>query len=240
MIWKAGDLIPGSAEAVARLREAGERVFFLTNNSSATVGDTLDKLEGMGIPTEEKDLITSAQVAASMLEPGTTALVCGGLGVVEALEARGVRPVREGDADAVVVGWHRDFDFERLNAAFRAVRAGARLIATNDDATYPTPDGPVPGGGSLMAAVEYASGVEAEVAGKPNTPIVEMLHERVPDIALAIGDRPSTDGLLARRLEVPFVLALSGVTGEDHLPVEPEPDRVVADLATLVDQEYGE
>ena len=84
--------------------------------------------------------------------------------------ARGVTTVRDGPADAVVVGWHRDFDFGRLTAAFDAVHGGARLIGTNDDATYPTPQGPLPGGGSILAAVAYASGAEPTVAGKPFRP----------------------------------------------------------------------
>ena len=101
-------------------------------------------------------MITSAQAAAFLVEPGETALVCGGPGVVEALEERGVTAVREGDADAVLVGFHRDFDYERMRVASEAVRRGARLIATNDDATYPTPDGPIPGGGAIVAAVATA------------------------------------------------------------------------------------
>ena len=88
--------------------------------------------------------------AAALLDAGTTALVAGGPGIVEALEARGITATREGDADAVLVGFHRDFDFERLTVASGAVRRGARLIGTNDDATYPTPEGEIPGGGGKL------------------------------------------------------------------------------------------
>jgi ribonucleotide monophosphatase NagD (HAD superfamily) len=189
----------------------------------------------MGIETSPDDLITSALAAARLVDPAETALVCGGPGVDEALRARGVRTVRSGDADAVVVGWHRDFTYERLHAAFDAVRRGARLIGTNDDATYPTPDGPLPGGGSILAAVAYASGVTPTVAGKPFPPIVELLHERVADAEIMVGDRPSTDGLLARRLGIPFGLVLSGVTAEDVV-VEPKPEYVATHLASLVAQ----
>ena len=71
------------------------------------------------------------------MEPGERVLVCAGPGVVEALERRGAVPVRDGDADAVMVGFHLDFDYERLRIAARAVRRGARLLATNDDSSYP-------------------------------------------------------------------------------------------------------
>jgi 4-nitrophenyl phosphatase len=237
VVWLSDQPIAGSVDAVARLRAGGERVLFLTNNSSATVDSYLAKLGAFGIPTGRDDLVTSAQAAASMLQPGATALVCAGPGVTEALTERGVTTVREGPADAVVVGWHTDFDYGRLTAAFRAVHAGARLIGTNDDATYPTPDGLLPGGGSIVAAVATASGVVPEFAGKPNAPMVALVHERAGSEltgSVLVGDRLSTDGLLAARLGVPFALVLSGVTTPADAPYTPEPRWVADDLAALV------
>ena len=237
VVWLGDEPIPGSAEAVTRLREAGERVLFVSNNSSSRVGDYLAKLAGVGVPADEQGLVTSAQAAATLVEPGQTALVCAGPGVEEALVARGVRPVRAGDADAVVVGWHRDFDYEGLTAAATAVMHGARLIGTNDDPTYPTSDGPIPGGGAILAAVATAAGVQPAVAGKPYAPMVELVRARLGaqlDGSVMVGDRPSTDGLMAKALDVEFALVLSGVTSQADLPVEPAPGRVVSDLAALV------
>ena len=179
VVWLSEEPIPGSTEAIASLREAGHRVMFLTNNAGPRVSELVAKLEGMGVPATPDEVVTSAQAAASLLEPGSTALLCAGDGVREALEARDVRVVREGDADAVVVGFHRDFDYDRLTAAFLAVHHGARLIGTNDDTTYPTPDGPIPGGGAILAAVAAAAGVEPEVAGKPYAPMAKLLAERL-------------------------------------------------------------
>ncbi len=239
VVWLAEDAIAGSAEAIEELRHRrGQRVVFLTNNSSATIGEYLAKLDRCGVPTETGDLLTSAQAAATLVEPGETVLVCAGPGVEEALQARGVITVRAGRADAVVVGWHRDFDFARLTAAFDAVHGGARLIGTNDDATYPTPDGPLPGGGSILAAVAYASGAVPVVAGKPNAPMAELLRARVDDAEIMVGDRASTDGRFADLIGVPFGLVLSGVT-DAATPVEPAPARIAADLAALVAQAYG-
>ncbi len=241
VVWLSDDPIPGSAEAVVRLRDAGHRVLFLTNNSGPTVGYLADKLTGFGLPAEPDDIVTSAQAAASLCEPGSTVLVCAGEGVDEALQARDVKPVEQGLADAVIVGFHRHFDYDRLNAAFSAVHHGARLIGTNDDPTYPTPDGPVPGGGSLLAAVATAAGVTPEVAGKPHEAMATVLRARLGDDtgdAVLVGDRPSTDGLMARRLGLPFALVLSGVTAEAPTGNDAA-DMVAADLATLVDQELG-
>lgn len=235
VVWR-GDLpLAGAADAVARLRARGERVVFVTNNSALTVGDYTAKLEAFGIPCDPAHVLTSAQAAARLVEPGSTALLCAGPGVAEALEARGVEVVRNGRADAVLVGWHQDFDYSRLTVAMNAVLAGAVLIGTNDDATYPTPDGVLPGGGSILAAVAYASSAVAVVAGKPNEPMAALIAERVGRVDVMVGDRASTDGLMARRLGARFALVLSGVT-ESAAGVDPAPDVVAADLAALVDQ----
>ena len=234
VVWLAGVAIPGSVEAIAELRAAGERVLFVTNNSSAKVGDQEAKLAAIGVPAEG-DVVTSAMAAADLVEPGSTALVCGGPGIVEALERRGVTTVRDGAADAVVVGFHLDFDYDRLRAAAGAVRDGARLIGTNDDATYPTPGGEIPGGGAILSAVAYASSVTPTVAGKPNQPMADTVRALVGDGPhVMVGDRPSTDGLFARRLGATFGLVLSGVTKPAELPVDPTPDAVGSDLAELV------
>src|SRR5205807_9103824 len=97
VVWLADEPIPGAPEAIGRLRAARERVVFLTNNSSPLVGDYIDKLRTMGIDAGEHEVMTSAQAAAAMLAAGTTALVCGGPGVREALQWRGVLPVRTGN-----------------------------------------------------------------------------------------------------------------------------------------------
>jgi len=239
VIWLGSEAIDGSADAVARLREAAQTVVFVTNNAEATVRDQEEKLASLGIPAEDS-VITSAVAAASMLGAGTTALACGGPGVVEALEGRGVHVVDEGPADAVVVGFHRSFDYERLRRAHRAVWLGARLIGTNADPTYPDRSGPIPGAGSILAAVATAAGVDPDVAGKPHDPMVALVRNKVGDGPhLVVGDRASTDGLLAAGLGARFALVLSGISSADDAPSEPEPDLVADDLAAVVEQELG-
>jgi 4-nitrophenyl phosphatase len=153
-----------------------------------------------------------------------------------------VKTVDSGPADAVVVGFHKSFDYGRLDAAYQTVRGGARLIGTNDDTTYPTPDGPIPGGGALLAAVAAAAGVQPQVAGKPYQPMADAVLDRIggaTDDGVVVGDRPDTDGLVAKRLGLPFALVFTGVTGEGDLPVDPVPDMTAPDLVTLVDQELA-
>ena len=235
VLWRGKTPIPGSAEAVERLRAAGHRIGFLTNNSYVTVADQVEKLNAMGVPAEADDIYTSSQAAARLLEPGSSAFVVGGPGIAEALEARGVEARPGGEpVDAVVVGFDPTFDFEKLKSAFAAVRSGARLVATNDDATFPTADGEIPGGGSIVAAVAYATGVKPVIAGKPNEPAARLLSERLGTIAWLIGDRPDTDGGMAVSLGARFGLVLSGVT-ETAEGADPEPDEIAADLTSIID-----
>jgi len=181
VVWLTGRPIPGVDEAVARLRGAGVRVLFATNNSAPTRAELHRRLGQCGITADDRDLLSSADVAAGMLASGSSAVVVGDDGVVEALAGRGVVVVTEGPADAVVVGWTRSsFTFEAVSRAAAAVRAGARLLATNEDPTLPTPDGPVPGAGAILAAVATAAGATPEVAGKPHRPTAEAIAARVP------------------------------------------------------------
>ena len=232
VIWLGEEPIPGSAEAVARLRATGEDVVFCTNNSSRPVAEVEAELARHGIPAAG-DVVTSAMAAASLVEPGERVLICAGPGVVEAVERRGAAAVFAGPADVVVVGLHRDFDYEGLRRAAGAVRDGARFIATNDDATYPTPDGPIPGGGAIVAAVATASGVSPVVAGKPHPPMAALIRDRLGPEGTMVGDRLETDGLFAAALGYRFALVLTGVTAgaEGAVPI---PDVVAPDLASLV------
>jgi 4-nitrophenyl phosphatase len=152
------------------------------------------------------------------------------------LEARGAIVVREGPADTVVVGFHEDFDFWGLTAGVQAVLGGARLLGTNEDASWPAEDGIRPGAGALVAAVATAAGATPQFAGKPHRPICDLVLDAAGPTGTVVGDRPDTDGLLARALGWKFAMVLSGVMGDDDMPFDPVPDSVHADLAAVVDE----
>jgi 4-nitrophenyl phosphatase len=235
VVWLAGHPIPGAPEAVARLRDAGETVVYLTNNSGPTVTEYLAALRRAGFPAERDELVTSAQAAASMLSAGQRAAVVGAAGIGEALGERGVEVVPAGaHPDAVVVGRSLRLDYDELARAVTAIRSGARFVATNTDATYPTGDGPLPGAGALVAFVATAAGRAPEVAGKPHRPVAELVRARFGVPRVMVGDRPDTDGQFALELGTPFVLVLTGATTRADLPVEPEPALVADDLAGAV------
>jgi 4-nitrophenyl phosphatase len=240
VVWLGGRAIPGAPEAVRRLHDAGETVTFVTNNSGPALADYVAMLAQAGIDVDQGELVTSAQAAASLLEPGIRVAAVGGPGVTEALETRGLHvvPATEKPA-AVVVGRTLQLDFDTLAAASGAIREGARFVATNTDATYPTSHGLEPGAGALVAYLQVSSGVTPVVAGKPHQPVADLVRNRFGPPGLVVGDRPDTDGDFAKRLGVPFALVLSGVTRQSDLPVSPAPALVAADLAGVVSSQLA-
>lgn len=235
VVWLAHVAIAGSVEAIAQLRAAGHRVLFVTNNSAARVEVQEASLAAIGIPAAG-DVLTSANAAALLLQPGERVLVCGGEGVIQAVNGRGavVVPATDEHIDVVVVGFHRTFDYDEMLTSSRAVRNGARLIGTNDDATYPTPEGPIPGGGAILASIVTASGVAPVVAGKPHEPMAALVRATIGDAAsktaVMVGDRPETDGLMASTLGCRYAHVESGITAPGAT-VSPTPDVVAANLA---------
>lgn len=244
VMWVGERPVPGAAEGVNRLAAAGCGVVFVTNMSRLTVVEQQARLARCGVKPP-MEVVTSAVAATSLLAAGDRVLVCGGEGIVEAVEEAGGVAVRnsagegagaEPAVDAVVVGMDPAFDYAACGRAMRAVRAGARLIGTNHDPTYPTPAGLEAGGGAILAAVATAAETEPTLAGKPNEVTVACVRARLGDgPGMVIGDRPDSDGLLAAALGFDFALVLSGVTSPEDLPVRPRPALVAADLAAVAD-----
>jgi glycerol 3-phosphatase-2 len=249
VVWLGRGAIPGAVEAIESIRAGGRRVLFVTNNSVTTERQLVDALGSIGV-LASGDVVTSAMAAAALLEEGSRVLVAGEAGIVEAVERRGGEAVPNDGAspiagvDAVLVGLHRDFDYGRLARASSAIRAGARYIATNDDATFPTQSGLDPGGGSIVAAVTTASGVEPVIAGKPHRPMAGCIERMLigpgsgagsnPSHLLMVGDRPSTDGRFAEVLGCPFALVRTGVVPPGETPDTGTPvDYDEADLDAL-------
>lgn len=222
VVWLAHQPIAGSVEAVSRLRASGCRVMFVTNNSFSTRAVQHRSLREIGIDADG-DVLTSAMSAATVVRPDWRVLVCGGAGLQEEVGAvcGGMVVAHSmtdlsGRFDAVVVGMHQEFDYRVLSHALSAVDGGAVLIGSNADPTYPTPSGPRPGGGSILAAISVATGVEPIVTGKPHAPMADLVRAAAPGIEperfVMIGDRADTDGRFAATLGCDFGLVLSGVT----------------------------
>lgn len=262
-----GQLFEGVPEALATLEARGLQLFFVTNNSYRTPERFAAALTKAPYEADPARIVTSSQAAARYVAgevvgfrqddlegcgPGRVAagtlsrrevVFAGGEGLYRALEEAGLHALEpeewggEGVPAAVVVGIDRRFYYGRLAALSDLVRRGARFVATNTDATYPTPRGLEPGAGSLVAAVEVAAGKKAVVAGKPHAPMVELVRRRMPEgRTLVIGDRPETDVEFARALGADAALVFTGVAGTGDLVSSPTLPRWVArSLPALLD-----
>ena len=238
VVWLGDKVIQGVGESITFLREKGEQVFFVTNNSGRTVSEVEEKLNSFNIEPNG-GVIPSAMAMATLLSPDETVLTLCGKGAVEEMEKVGAKPVKDGKADSVVVGFHEDFDYWKLTAALQAIDSGARLLATNDDLTYPSHDGIRPGAGSILASLVAATEAVPEIAGKPYQPMCDLLNELSGGNGIMVGDRPDTDGRFAKNLGWDFGLVLSGVTKKSDLPVDPPHDFLADDLPDMVEQLFS-
>lgn len=239
VLYRGSEPIPFAAEAIARLRAMGKRVAFVTNNSARTPETVAGRLASVGIPAEIDEIETSALATADLLSARGVeeAFVVGEEGILRALQGKGITVVN-GDAhevEVVVVGWDRHADYAKLRTASLLVQRGASLVATNDDASFPAPDGNWPGAGALLSAIETTTGVHAEVVGKPHAPVLLAALERAGGkTPLVVGDRLDTDIAGANALGWDCLLVLTGIASrEDVAASSTKPTFVGQDLSAL-------
>jgi glycerol 3-phosphatase-2 len=244
VVYRGDEAIDGAPETIGSLRASGARIAFLTNNSSRTPEQFAAKLVRLGIDADPSEVVTSAIATADMLAErgGGTAYVIGGEGVARALTDAGLDVV-DGEprsVDLVVIGIDDDLTYARLRTACVLVRRGARLVATNADRTFPANGGELwPGAGALVAAVATATGIDAEVVGKPHAPLFQAALRRAGGTTpLVIGDRLDTDIAGAAALGWDSLLVLTGVSTEEELAASPfRPTYVAPDVRVLLHED---
>lgn len=237
VVRRGDEPIAGAGAAVAAIADRGIAVAFVTNNSSATPEEVADHLRAVGVTATAEQIMTSAHAAAALVEPGSRCLVIGMDGLAQALSQRGVVTVSDpAEAQVVVVGFDRGLVWDDLRRATLALRAGARFLATNDDPTFPSPEGLWPGNGAVVAALERSSGRRAEVAGKPHAPLLKAAAARCGRTpVLFVGDRHSTDIVGGAALGWETALVLTGVTTADMVAdLRPAPTYVLKSIAELL------
>jgi HAD superfamily hydrolase (TIGR01450 family) len=242
-LWVGDDACDGAVEAVTALRESGASVVFLTNDVRHAPEDYVRKLWRLGFQASLAEVVTAGAALQFQLSgrDGGSAYVVGTQALVDHVADAGLRIVNRTPfatrADLVVVGGHDDFDFEELRIATQAVLRGAELIGATRDATFPMPDGPWPGTGAVLAAVETATGHRADlVVGKPEPAMYEAARDRLgPGRVLAVGDLLDVDVAGARRAGLDSALVLTGGTSRDAADAaDPKPTHVADSLASLV------
>lgn len=224
VLYRAEEPIPGATETLRLVAEAGIGMVFATNNASRLPEEVAADIERrLGFGADPATVVTSGMATAAHLAGSVSAVLVIGTDSLRAvLERAGIgTTARAEQADAVVVGLDPGFTYDTLRAGTRAVAAGARLVATNVDPTFPTPEGLVPGAGAIVAALERATGVEAEVCGKPHRPMLDAVA-RVTGTGpvLVVGDRIDTDIEMGRAMGWATALVLTGVTSSDEAATE--------------------
>ncbi len=244
VVWVGRDFIPGAVEALRELDEGGKEIVFVTNNPARPPSTYVERLREAGVPAGEDRVVTAgvvtAELAAERAGQGATAFVIGAPAFHETVAAAGLRVLtgeEARDAGVVLVSGHREFDYEELLTATLALQGGAALFATSRDPTLPMPGGAWPGTGSILAAVETASGTRAEIGGKPERHLFDAARELIGDAerVAMVGDRVASDIEGGRRAGLATVLVLSGAcTRAEAEAAEPSPDHVRDDLAGLL------
>jgi len=244
VIYLTDEPIAGAVDAVTRLREQGTPVAYATNNASRRAAEVAGLLTGMGLPTAPDEVLTSAgaaaRVLADRLPPGARVLVVGADALRAEVRDAGLVPVAAADEkpDAVVQGYGPDVGWKHLAEASLAVRAGAFWVATNTDRTLPSPRGPLPGNGSLVAVLRTALDRDPDlVVGKPGPALFRAAADRADARRpLVVGDRLDTDIEGAVNAGFDSLLVLTGVSTRDDLaktPAEHRPTYIADDLSGL-------
>jgi HAD superfamily hydrolase (TIGR01450 family) len=241
-------LLPGAADAVSRIRSGGGRVAFVTNKPLETAAGYAAKLTRLGVPADRDEVVTSIDALVLYMQgrhPGARVMPISEPAVFEALTAAGF-PITDdpGATDVVVVAFDRTFNYEKLTAAYRAVRLhGAVLVATNPDPYCPTADGGIPDCAAMLGAIEACTGARAEaIVGKPSRHMAQAVLKRLnvaAGSAAMVGDRLATDAAMAKSFGITAVLVLTGASNRNDISTSPfKPDYVIEGLHELVPVDY--
>jgi len=252
VLWRGEEVLGDLPALFERLQAMGLKTVFVTNNATRSVAQYVARLRVLGLAVGPERILNSAQAAAYALQArlprDAWVYVLGEDGLRATLSEAGFRIANkerreqmavEPDAvQAVVVALDRQCTYDDLKTATLLVRRGAYFLGTNPDRTYPTPKGLVPGAGTLIAALEAATGRQADIVGKPKPLLFRLALQRLgtrPEETLVVGDRLETDIAGGQAAGCLTAVVLSGVTSEEEaLRWEPAPDLILPALTALV------
>jgi len=238
----SGEPIPGAVDAVRRMRSSGHRIRFVTNSTIMSRKQLAEMLRALGFTLEDEELQTTGGVAARVLQ-GKRVLALTMPGILDDLE--GLQLIGM-NADAVLVGGcdegeepGRVFSYLNLNRAFLELEAGADLYCLHKNRWWQTADGPKLDAGAFVAGLEYASGTEATVLGKPSPEYFAAALEAIdadPELAWMVGDDIEGDMVGAQRYGMRTVLVRTGKFRPDDVEQSGVvPDGILSSVAQLPD-----
>ena len=238
-IYLGDNLIEGASEFLNRLEQRGIRRFFLSNNSSKSVGQYLEKLRGLGIDAHEREVLLSTHDLIAWLSDNeiVDTFLVGTEGMREMLEESGVSTASS-EPEFVVLGYDTEINYEKLTTASVHLHSGVPMVASHPDMVCPSPNGGLPDTGAYMALFEATTGVRpSHICGKPNKGMILHKIEELgldPSNCAMVGDRLYTDMEMADRAGVQGILVLSGeATREDLEESGLNPSLIVDSVSSL-------
>ncbi|MCW5877117.1 MAG: HAD-IIA family hydrolase [Anaerolineales bacterium] len=242
VMWRDDEPIGDVPVLLGAIQARGLDYAFVTNNATRTVEQYQEKFRGFSAEVPAERIHTSSRVTAKVLSKrypdGGKVFIIGERGLQEALAERGFEQAEE-DCLAVVVGLDRELTYAKLRTAALLIQGGAAFVGTNPDKSLPSPAGEVPGAGSILAALQAATGAEPAVIGKPQPALLQAALEQLgvqAEHALMVGDRAETDILAGQNAGCRTALVLSGITSRAEAEAwQPPPDYIAADLTSLLD-----
>jgi 4-nitrophenyl phosphatase len=244
VLWRDTEPIGDLPAIFDKIRDSGLKMILATNNATRTVDEYHYKLRGFGVKLDDWQIINTSQAVGIYLQEkyptGAQVYVIGQPSLKATLSNYGMCVVDRDDgiADVVVAALDFSVTYDKLSHASLLIQSGSFFIGTNPDVTLPTPEGFKPGAGTIIGALEIASGKKAKIIGKPEPGLYEIALRRLqtkPDETLAIGDRLETDILGAHKAGMHSALVLSGASTMAQVSdFGQKPDLIAQDLAELV------
>lgn len=243
VLWRGLDPIGNLPEVFNSITQLDINFILVTNNATRSITQYQEKLNGFGVKVPTRQIINSAQATAQYLShkfpEGGPVYVIGEEGLLQALEENKFHHSDE-EALAVIVGLDRTINYDKLKKAALLIQKDKPFVCTNPDPALPSPEGLLPGTGSIIAALETATGVDGKIIGKPQPQMYRMAIERMgisPQNTLVVGDRLETDIVGGQMLGCPTAVVLSGIaTRTEAEDWKPPLDFIAADLTELLEQ----
>ncbi len=244
VLWHDTEPLGDLPRIFSEIAESGYRVILATNNATRTVDEYHVKLKSFGVVLDDWQVINVSEALANYLQAHyaekTKIYVVGQPSLKETLSSAGFSIVGwdEPDVEIVVASLDYQLTYDKLKEASLLIQKGCVFIGTNPDVTLPTPIGFLPGSGTIIGAIEIATGQKPIIIGKPEPLLYKIAMKRLgvaPDETLAIGDRLETDIAGGQAAGLHTALVLSGASSKSAAAAwKPAPDIIIQDLTSLV------
>ena len=241
VLWRDTEPIGDLPLLFQKISELGWKTIFVTNNATRSATQYVERFASFGVTVEEDQIINSGLATALYLQQkypsGGPVYVIGEQGLLHTLNKFGFVHA-EFDPLAVIVSLDRELTYNKLQLATGFIRLGLPFIGTNPDPALPTPNGYIPGTGSILAALQAATGCEPVIMGKPSPGMYQIAIDSLglqPKFVLAVGDQMGTDIAAGIAVGCQTGLVLTGVSDENTVKNFPfKPTYVATSLTDLV------